>query len=97
MPATVHVLARFVARPGQEDALRAVLTSMIAPTRRELQCYQYDLIVDVNDPRQFCFVERWGSNAALDEHLETAHVKAALGQLEELVESPPEIRRHTLV
>jgi quinol monooxygenase YgiN len=97
MPSTVHVLARFVARPGKEDALRAVLSSMIAPTRRELQCYQYDLLVDANDPRQFCFVERWDGNAALEEHLETPHVKAALAQLEELVESPPEIRRYTLL
>lgn len=97
MPSTVHVLARFVARAGKEDALRAVLTSMIAPTRRELQCYQYDLLVDAADPRQFCFVERWDGDAALDEHLETKHVKAALGQLEDLVDGPPEIRRYALI
>jgi quinol monooxygenase YgiN len=97
MPSTVHVLARFVARPGKEDALRAVLSALIAPTRRELQCYQYDLLVDSNDPRQFCFVERWDGNAALEEHLATPHVKAALAQLEELVESPPEIRRYTVL
>ena len=97
MPSTVHVLARFVARPGKEDALRAVLSSLIAPTRRELQCYQYDLLVDANDPRQFCFVERWDGNAALEEHLATPHVKTALAQLEELVESPPEIRRYSVL
>jgi quinol monooxygenase YgiN len=97
MPSTVHVLARFVARPGKEDALRAVLSALIAPTRRELQCYQYDLLVDSNDPRQFCFVERWDGNAALEEHLATPHVKTALAQLEELVESPPEIRRYTVL
>jgi quinol monooxygenase YgiN len=97
MPATVHVLARFTARPGKEDALRTVLNSMIAPTRRELQCYQYDLLVDASDPRQFCFVERWDGNAALDEHLATKHVKTALTQLEDLVEGPPEIRRYSLV
>lgn len=97
MPATVHVLARFVARPGKEDALRTVLNSMIAPTRRELQCYQYDLLVDTGDARQFCFVERWDGHAALDAHLEMPHVKAALDQLEDLVEAPPEIRRFTMV
>lgn len=97
MPATVHVLARFTARDGKEDALRSVLTSMIAPTRRETQCYQYDLVVDAADPRQFCFIERWGGNAALDEHLEMPHVKTALGQLEDLIEAPPEIRRYSLI
>lgn len=97
MPATVHVLARFTARAGKEEALKATLTTMIAPTRRELGCYQYDLLVDASDPRQLCFVERWDDDAALDQHLETEHVKRALGQLEDLVDGPPEIRRYTLV
>ena len=97
MPATVHVVARFTATAGQEDALKAVLTALVAPTRRELGCYQYDLLADSSDPRQFCFVERWDDNAALDQHLETDHVKKMLGQIEPLVEGPPEIRRFTLV
>ena len=97
MPATVHVVARFVARSGKEDALRAVLTALIPPTRRELACYQYDLLVEAGDPRQFCFVERWDGPAALDQHLQTAHVQSALTQIEDLVEAPPDIRRYSLV
>lgn len=97
MAATVHVLARFVARPGKEDELRAVLTALIPPTRRELGCYQYDLLVEHTDARQFCFVERWDDDAALDEHLQTAHVQSALSKIEGLVEVPPDIRRYTLV
>ena len=97
MAATVHVLARFTARPGKEDALKAVLTALVPPTRRELGCYQYDLLVDSGDARQLCFVERWDDDAALDQHLSTNHVKQALGQLEDLVDTPPDIRRYTLV
>ena len=96
MPATVHVLARFAAQPGKEDALKAVLLSLVPPTRRELGCYQYDLLISNTDPRQFCFVERWDDNVALDQHLETEHVKKALGQLQDLVETPPDIQRFTL-
>ena len=97
MPATVHVLARYTARPGKEDALKAVLIGLVPPTRRELGCYQYDLHVDNSDARQFCFVERWDDEAALDQHLETSHLKKALTQIEDLVEVPPDIRRYTLV
>ena len=97
MPATVHVLARFAARSGKEDALKAVLLKLVPPTRRELGCYQYDLLVNNSDPGKFCFVERWDDNVALDQHLETEHVKKALGQLEDLVEAPPDIQRFTLV
>ena len=97
MPATVHVLARYVALPGKEDALKSVLIALVPPTRRELGCYQYDLLVDRTDPRQFCFVERWDDEAALDQHLETPHLKKALDQVQDLVEGPPEIHRYTLV
>jgi quinol monooxygenase YgiN len=97
MPATVHVVARFVAKPGREDELRAVLTALVPPTRREIDCYQYDLLVEHDDPRRFCFVERWDGDAALDQHLQTPHVKSALAEIEELVETPPDIRRYSLV
>jgi quinol monooxygenase YgiN len=97
MAATLHVLARYIAKAGKEDALKSVLIGLVPPTRRELGCYQYDLLVDSSDARQFCFVERWDDGEALDQHLASSHVKNALGQIEVLVETPPEIRRYTLV
>jgi quinol monooxygenase YgiN len=97
MAATVHVLARFAARPGQETALTTVLTALVPPTRREIGCFQYDLLVDMSDPRQFCVVERWDSARALDRHLDSAHVLNALERMEGMLESPPDIRRFSLV
>ena len=67
------------------------------PTRRELGCYQYDLLLNPADPRDFCFVERWESDKALDEHGESAHLKDAIAQFEGLVEAPPDIRRYRLL
>ena len=97
MPATVHVVARYLAKPGKEDEVKAVLTALIAPTRREIGCYQYDLLVNPKDSRDFCFVERWDHDKALDQHGETAHVKTARAQVEGLVEVPPDVRRYWLV
>lgn len=94
MPATVHVVARFVAKPGKEEALKGVLSALVAPTRRELGCYQYDLLVSSTDPRELCFVERWEGDRALDQHLETEHVKTALRQVDGLLDGEPEIRRY---
>jgi quinol monooxygenase YgiN len=94
MPASVHVIARFVARAGKEDALKAVLNAAIAPSRRELGCYQYDLLVSPGTPREYCVIERWEGDAALDGHLETAHARKMLAELEPLVETPPDIRRY---
>lgn len=94
MPATVHVVARFVAKPGKEEALKGVLSALVAPARRELGCYQYDLLVSSTDPRELCFVERWEGDRALDQHLETEHVKTALRQVDGLLDREPEIRRY---
>src|SRR5262245_28828108 len=97
MPATVHVIARYVARPGQESALKAVLTALLPPSRREIGCYQYDLLVVSCDARQLRFVERRGDDRALEAPLQTPHVAQALQQVEALAEGPPAIQRFTLV
>ena len=97
MSATVHVVARFIAKSGKEEALKGVLNALIAPTRRELGCYQYDLLTNQKDPREFCFVERWESDKALDQHAETAHFKTAMSGAESLVEEPPDVRRYHIV
>jgi quinol monooxygenase YgiN len=97
MPSTVHVVARFLAKPGKEDALQSTLIGLVAPSRRELGCYQYDLLVNPQDPRDFCFVERWDSDASLDQHGETPHVRDARAQVQDLVDAPPDIRRYRIV
>jgi quinol monooxygenase YgiN len=97
MPATVHVVSRFVARAGKEQALKAVLNGLIAPSRRELGCYQYDLLENPADARDFCFVERWENEKSAEQHSESPHVKHAFSQFEGLVDSPPDVRRYRQV
>ena len=97
MGATVHVIARFMAKAGKEAALEKVLTALIAPSRREVGCYQYDLLVNPKDPRDFCFVERWDDDEALDQHAATEHLKLARAGFEDLVETPPDIRRYRIL
>jgi quinol monooxygenase YgiN len=97
MPATVHVIARVRAKEGKEEALKAVLIGLVPPSRRELACYQYDLLQSAADPRDFAFVEKWDGDQALDAHASSEHVKKAGSQMADLVEAPPDIRRYRLV
>jgi quinol monooxygenase YgiN len=97
MPATVHVVARYVAKPGKEDEMKAILMTVVAPSRREIGCYQYDLLRNPADPRDFCFVERWDNEKSLDEHAASAHLKAARAQVEALVEGAPDVRRYNIL
>lgn len=97
MPATVHVIARWLAKPGKEEELKTVLTALIPPSRREIGCYQYDLLHNSADPRDFCFIERWESDKALEQHDASAHVERAISQAKGLVESPPDVRRYRIL
>jgi quinol monooxygenase YgiN len=97
MAATVHVIARHLAKPGKEDEVKAILLALVAPSRREVDCYQYDLLCNPTDPRDFCFVERWGGERALEQHDATPHLQAARAQLEGLVEGPPDVRRYRIL
>jgi quinol monooxygenase YgiN len=94
MAASVHVVARFVAKAGKEDALKSVLAQLIPPTRRELGCYQFDLLENPSSTGDLCFVERWENEKSADQHVASEHVKKTLSQVETLVEIPPDIRRY---
>jgi quinol monooxygenase YgiN len=96
MAATVYVVARFVAKAGKEEALQTVLQALVAPTRRELGCYQYDLLVNPADARDLCFVEKWENDKSVDQHAVSDHVQRARAGFEALVEEPPDIRRYRM-
>ena len=72
--AEVQVIARFVAREGKENQLRALLQSMLAPTRAESGCELYELY-ESDSWGRFFFCETGASQAVLDQHMATPHFK----------------------
>jgi quinol monooxygenase YgiN len=88
--AEVHVIARFVARKGKEDQLRALLQSMLAPTHAEPGCKVYELYESDSNGRYY-FYETWESQAALDQHAATPHFKRLEQSAPELVKEPFEV------
>lgn len=87
----ITVVATCQAKPGKETELRAVLLGLIAPTRKEAGCLNYDLHVAKDDSSKFLFHENWTSQAHLDAHLKTAHIQVLLSRLDELCVGMPEI------
>ena len=87
----VTVAATFQARPGKEAELRAALTGLVAPTRKEAGCLNYDLHQSPENPAKFLFHENWTSKGHLDVHLQSAHIKALLPRVDELCVAFPEI------
>ena len=71
----VRVIARLVAKAGQEAELKRVAQGMLAPTHAEPGEKVYDLFQS-DDPRRLYFVETWADQAAFDFHANTPHFKA---------------------
>ncbi|MGQ0622120.1 MAG: putative quinol monooxygenase [Panacagrimonas sp.] len=95
MTSRVRVVARLAARPDKVEALRAALLAVIEPTRREVGCLSYELLQNLADPTDFTFVEEWDSNAALDAHLQTAHLATLRQAVADVLVAAPDIRRYT--
>ena len=92
----IVVIATVHASAGKQKELGEVLNGLIAPTRKETGCIQYDLHVAVNDPAQYAFYERWDDQEALDLHLQTPHFTSAASRMAGLTDSAPSIVVYTL-
>ncbi len=97
MPPTLYLVASFRAKAGKEEDLKAVLTTLIAPTRREPGCIQYDLLQSTVHPAEFCFIERWESEYALEQHVQSEHLTSTLPKAAEFSDAPPEGKRFVMV
>ena len=83
----IVLIAQLQAKAGEEEAVCKALSAMVAKTREEDGCLCYNLHVSKKDPAAFMFYEQWASQAALDAHGESDHMKAMQaaikGRLEE--------------
>jgi len=64
--------------PGREKELEAELKKLLAPTRSEPGCVAYELHLDPENSVKFMFYEKFKSQAALDEHVNSVHFKKFL-------------------
>lgn len=86
------VVAEGKAKPGKEEELRSRMRGLIAPTRQETGCVQYDLHESIEEPGRFVFFERWTTKAALDQHLQTPHLTDFAAAAGDLVDGGMSIR-----
>lgn len=87
----VTVVAKIRAKDGMEDAVKKELMGLLAPTRSEKGCINYDLHQSPGNKSLFMFYENWASKEDLDEHVRAPHMKAHMRKARELFAEPPEI------
>ncbi|MEO1468595.1 MAG: putative quinol monooxygenase [Pseudomonadota bacterium] len=86
------VLARITPLPQHRAAARDALIGILAPTRAEPGCRQFDLHDGEGDGTLW-LVERWDDDAALEAHYALPHVRAVFAAYENWLACPPEITR----
>ena len=88
---TVTVIAQIKAKPGKESEVRRELLSLVAPSRKDAGCVNYDLHQALDNPALFMFHENWRSEAQREAHLQKPDLKAGLEKVGQLVAEPPQI------
>ena len=63
-------------RPANLDGLRPHMAAMLAASRAEDGCFDYNYAEDVTEPGLIHVFERWRDQAALDAHFQTPHMAA---------------------
>ena len=91
------IIGTLTARPETREELASLLMALVAPTRAEAGCINYDFHVDAADHCVFVFYENWTDRAALDAHLAMPHLQPLVSQLDRLLACPVEIRPLTML
>ncbi len=74
----LHVIAELVAKPEHADAARTLLRDFATSSRTEPGCIAYDLLEVEGEPGRFMTFETWADQGAMDTHMSTPQIQAAL-------------------
>jgi quinol monooxygenase YgiN len=91
------VLAYVTAKAGHEDEVRSALLDLVAHTRNEEGCINYDLHESQGTPGEFAIYENWKDASCLDAHAKSAHLQDFRRKMAHLLEHPSEITTWRMV
>ena len=87
----IHVMARITVKPEFAAQGRDIMSTLVKATRQEAGCLAYELFQRPDAPHVFQTVEQWTDQAAVDAHMATAHIGAAIAAAGPMFAAPPEI------
>ena len=88
----VTVTARLKVKQGLEERFREEFEPIIALTRAEDGCINYDLHQSIEEPSLFLLHENWASQEILNQHLQQPYIRALGAKSEEFLVEPPEVK-----
>ena len=69
------VLASYVAKPGEEENVAAILRAVAPLSREEPGCLAYEVHDSVDDPTRFLLYEQYEDETAYQSHQQTDHFR----------------------
>ena len=87
----IVLIARLKVREDAVEQARQAALEIVADSRAEAGCVNYDVHQAIDDPTVFIWHETWADKAAIDEHFETDFFKKFSAKVEKLAVEPPQI------
>ena len=72
------VSALWEAKPGEEDAIAAILKEFLPKAQKEAWVKQFDIHRSATKPQQFLFYEVFASEAGFTDHQQTEHFETLI-------------------
>lgn len=89
----LFIFGRFHARLGDEQAVEAAITDVLAPSRAEAGCLSIHAFRSTRDPRLFYIHSRWIDEDAFENHASLPHTVRFLERVEPLIDHPLDVTR----
>ncbi len=93
----LRVIAHVRSKVDCVEQVRAILSAIVEPIRREQGCVSYHLLESVTHKGEFVCVEEWSHDEAEQAHFSPPHILSALQQLPGLLAAEPDICRYRVV
>lgn len=88
MPDPVYAFARFTAKAGKEEQIKAELLKLVKPSRQEPGNLSYEVHQSIDQPAILLVHDVWADAEALRKHNETDAIKAMRAAVDPLCAEP---------
>ncbi|MBF0761971.1 antibiotic biosynthesis monooxygenase [Dysgonomonas mossii] len=71
----IKVIAEDFIKEEYLEIVKPLYAELVAKTKLEKDCIEYNLYIDQDDKTHFIFIEEWPDHEALDRHCQTKHFR----------------------
>ena len=87
----IVLIARLKVKAGKVEQAKAAALAIVAESRQESGCLNYDIHQTIDDETVFFWHETWVNKAALDEHFAKPFFAEFFAVVGEVAAEPPQI------